>query len=407
MTRAARSFAFLLGLLGCRAFAAALAQDALPEAEAPRGTLVILGGAVKDDHHALWQAVVDAAGGAGRLVLVLPTASGDPERSGEQAAQQLRRRGARAEVLPIAPHWSGGNAEQARAQASDPAWAQRVAAADGLFMTGGDQARLIDVLRPGGRETPLLAAIRALHRRGGVVAGTSAGATVMSETAIQGLDDPFTALLRPLDGNELAFGFGLLPHDIVCDQHFLRRGRIARLVRVLLQSGRPLGLGVDENSAARVQGSLVQALGARGLLVVDASRAQVEAVVPLQVQGLRVSYVDAGDRFDLAARRVLPAPSRAPLALPERAGAPVFFGDMLGDGLLVGAMAQAAEGPTQGALGLAWRLPERTAFEWQLRRDARTRAWAGSTGDEISIEALRVDIRPVRMAQPPYEAVTR
>lgn len=398
-----RLLAALLALAACLASPPAMAQrDGAAPQDGPHGTLVVLGGAVKDGSEALWQAVVQAAGGAGALVLVLPTASGDPSRAAQLTAAQLERRGARTEVLPIAPHWPGSSASHALEQAHDARWVARVQAAGGVFITGGDQDRLMDTLRPGGRVTPLLAAIRALHARGGVVAGTSAGAAVMSETAIRGLDDPFDALLRPLAPAELGLGFGLAPADVVIDQHFLRRGRLPRLLRVMLQAGRPLGLGVEEDSAAVVRAGIAEAIGARGLLVVDASAAVVERAEPLQVRGVRLSYVDRGDRFDLQARRVLPPASRQPLSPGPATGPAGFFGDILGDNLVVGALARAFEGPGRSALGLAWRLRQATAFEWRLQADNATRAWGGATRDDHTLQGLRLDIVPVRLAQPVY-----
>jgi cyanophycinase len=366
------------------------------------GTLVILGGAVKDEHEALWQAIVQAAGGPGRLILVLPTASQNPERAATLSATQLQRRGARTEVLPIAPNWPGSSAHEARQQAQDARWVDLIGQAHGVFMTGGDQDRLMDALRPGGVPSPVLQALRALLARGGVVAGTSAGAAVMSETAIRGLDDPFDALRRPLDAQELGTGFGLAPHHVVTDQHFLKRGRVARLVRVLLQSGRSLGLGVEEDSAAVLRGHRVQALGARGLLVIDASDARVHTTAPLQVQGLRLSYVDRGDHFNLDTRRLEPPRHRQALRQGQATGPAAFFGDILGDGVIVGAMAHAAEADGRTALGLAWRLQQPLGFEWRISADEYTRAWGGATRDDHSIEGLRLDIAPVQMAQPVY-----
>jgi cyanophycinase len=282
-----------------------------------------------------------------------------------------------------------------------------VQAANGIFMTGGEQDRLMDVLRPEGQDTPLLQALRGVLARGGVIAGTSAGAAVMSETAIRALDDPFEALRRPMTSDELGRGFGLVPDSVVTDQHFLRLGRIARLVRVLLQSGRSLGLGVEENSAAVVRDGIAQAIGARGLVLVDASEARVEQAAPLQVRGLRLSYVNRGDRFDLHNRRLLPPLHREPLkphtAAPDPSQAfKGQFGDILGDNLLIAAMARAAEGPARPALGLAWRQGQSLGFEWQFTADAMTRTWAGPTRDDHTLESVRLDIRPVRMQQPLY-----
>ncbi|RVT53877.1 cyanophycinase [Rubrivivax albus] len=382
---------------------ASLAQAAdRPPGQTAGGTLVILGGAVKDGNDALWQAVVQAAGGPGALVLVLPTASSDPEGAARATLTQLQRRGARVEVLPVAPRWPGSSLAHARQQANDAAWVARMQEAGGVFMTGGEQDRLMDVLRPDGRDTPLLSAMRALLARGGVVAGTSAGAAVMSETAIRGLDDPFDALRRPLSADELGQGFGLLHESVVTDQHFLRRGRVARLVRVLLQSGRALGLGVEEDSAALVRQGVAEAVGARGLLLVDASGARVDASAPLQVRGLCLSYVDRGDRYDLVRRRLLPPATRQLLRPGPEAGAAGFYGDILGDNIVVGAMARAAEGPGRAAVGLAWRQGQGLGFEWRFSTDEHTRAWGGPTRDDHTIDALRLDIRPVRLAQPVY-----
>jgi cyanophycinase len=252
----------------------------------------------------------------------------------------------------------------------------------------------------------VLAALRALLARGGVVAGTSAGAAVMSETAIIGLDDPFDALLRPLDPTELGIGFGLAPHDVVTDQHFLKRGRVARLVRVLLQSGRPLGLGVEEDSAAVLRDGTVQAIGARGLFIVDSREAQVQQTAPLAATGLRLSYVDRGDRFDLRTRRVITPATRVALKPGRAEGPAAFYGDILGDNLIVGALAHAAEADGRLALGLAWRREQATGFEWRIGADEQTLAFGGPTRDDHTLERLRLDIVPVRMAQPVYQPIT-
>lgn len=382
-----------------------LAADAGASAQSQpgaSGTVVVMGGAVRDDNDALWSAVVQAAGGPGARVLVLPTASAEPQRSGAAAAAQLQRRGAVVEVLPIAPRWPGGSQASAQALAHDTQWVRRVEQASGLFMTGGDQERLMDVLQPQGRASPLLQAMHALLARGGVIAGTSAGAAVMSRTAIRALDDPFDALLRPLTPDERGEGFGVLPEHIVVDQHFLRRGRLPRLLRLLLQGGRTLGIGVEEDSAAIVRGGVAVAVGARGLVVVDAGEAVVEQEQPLRVRGLRIGYVDRGDRLDLRSGRLLPTAGREPLPAGPATGDPGFFGDILADNVVVGAMVRAVDGEGRAALGLAWRRHGPVAFEWQLRADERTRAFAGRTRDDLSIEGLRLDIRPVALSQPVY-----
>ncbi len=397
-----RLFALCLLLVGAQV---ALAQTALPRptpSASATGTLVIIGGALKDGNEAVWQAVVQAAGGPGQRLLILPTASADPQRTAQLTAEQLQRRGALTETLPIAPQWPGSSAADALAQAHEARWVTLINQARGVFLTGGEQNRQMDTLRPQGRETPVLAALRALLARGGVIAGTSAGAAVMSETAIRGLDEPFDALLRPLDASELGTGFGLAPVDLVTDQHFLKRGRVARLLRVLLQSGRTLGLGVEEDSAAVLRDGVVQAIGARGLLVIDSSAAQVQQAAPLAVTGVRLTYVDRSDRFDLHTRRVLTPATRVPLKQGQPQGKAAFFGDILGDNLIVGALAHAAEADGRLALGLAWRREQAIGFEWRIGADEQTRAFGGPTRDDHTLERLWLDIVPVRLSQPVY-----
>ena len=80
----------------------------------------------------------------------------------------------------------------------DPALVAKVRAANGVFFTGGDQARIVDSLRPGGVDSPLLVAIRELQERGGVVAGTSAGAAIMSRTMFRDPASVITLLKGPL-----------------------------------------------------------------------------------------------------------------------------------------------------------------------------------------------------------------
>jgi hypothetical protein len=101
-------------------------------------------------------------------------------------------------------------------------------------------------------------------------------------------------------------------------------------------------------------------------------------------------------------RRLLPPATRQLLRPGPEAGAAGFFGDILGDNIVVGAMARAAEGPGRAAVGLAWRQGHGVGFEWRLIADEHTRAWGGPTRDDHTIDALRLDIRPVRLAQPVY-----
>jgi cyanophycinase len=295
---------------------------------------------------------------------------------------------------------------------------QMVAASQAVFFTGGAQARIVDTLQPGGQDSPLLQAVRALQARGGLVAGTSAGAAIMSQTMFR--DAPFvTSVLKGVlrKGVEYAPGLGFAPQGLLIDQHFLKRGRIGRIIPLMLGSGDRLGLGVDEDSAALIHDQEVEVLAGRGALLVElhAAKQGLENGA-LSLQGARISLLEPGDRFHLETGRL--QPSEAKLAAPVGFRAPNFdptfefdryFMDILGDYAIVDAMIQLVDGPKQQVRGLAYTPLSRPGdgrrdlgFEFILTRDEHTRAWApvGTGGDPYTIERVRLDIRPVRVPLP-------
>jgi cyanophycinase len=253
--------------------------------------------------------------------VVIGTAAGDPTRAARRDAALLQHYGARAEPLPL----------ERAADADDPVLAARVRAARGVFLSGGDQSRLTAVLRRDGPGTS--AVLQALHdvlAQGGVVAGTSAGAAVASHRMFTG-GDP-VQVLRSGTAPVLAPGLGLLHEDVLVDQHFLARARLGRLLPALVSSPPPSpplawGLGVEEDSAALVQGHTVEAIGRAGVLAVDVRQARgAPAGEPWRVEGVRLTWMAPGDRLDLQRGQFTPEPQRAPhpvsWAAPPLAAAP-------------------------------------------------------------------------------------
>ena len=173
--------------------------------------------------------------------------------------------------------------------------------AGGVFFTGGDQLRIVDVI--GG--TPLGDAIVRLWHGGAVVAGTSAGASVLGATMIgrgRGEESPTD------DSVELEQGLGIVP-SLVIDQHFAERGRIGRLVAAVAAAPQSLGVGIDENTAIDVRGDVFEVLGVGGVTVVDGAELRAvgegEGGRVLSVTDVRAHLLAAGDRFDLAARHAV------------------------------------------------------------------------------------------------------
>lgn len=188
-----------------------------------------------------------------------------------------------------------------RAEANEPAHKALIDGAAGIFFTGGDQLRIVSQLG----DTPLETAVRDLHARGGVIAGTSAGASAQSETMLIGGSDGESYRIGEL---HMAPGLGLIP-GVIIDQHFAERGRIGRLLGAVAHNPRILGIGIDEDSAIVVEGQSFTVIGSGAVTIVDAehvTRSNIAEAKPqrvLSIYNVTLHALSAGDGFDLATRK--------------------------------------------------------------------------------------------------------
>jgi cyanophycinase len=261
-----------------------------------RGWLALIGGGEDKsrDCHVLRRIV--AVNNARRMVII-PTAS----RIGDEVGADYDRLFAALGV----PHRRVLAIKQAN-QADDPAALAAVAAADLIFFTGGDQVRLVEVLRG----SPLIAAVRRRLEDGATVAGTSAGASAAGQHMLW-------------DGDGRGFhkgtigsgpGFGLIP-GLCIDTHFLSRSRLPRLTQLLCQGRVAAGVGLSEDTAlliapdgiASVIGSDMVTLLHQGE-VGQCDFAGTGEGERFSVDGVRLSFLAPGSRFDLRAWRAVPSP---------------------------------------------------------------------------------------------------
>ena len=395
-----------VALLLAAAGAAAMAGEA---AEPPRGALVVIGGALRGDNAEVWERIVRLAGGKGAAIAVFPTAAGNPERSARTASAHLERYGARPFVVPVG---AGLGAPPAQA-ADDPALAARVAGAGGAFFTGGDQGRITAALvGPDGRRTRVLDALWSLYRRGGVIAGTSAGAAMMSTSMFYDAP-PVLPLLKQgiVEGRDIAAGLGFAGPELFIDQHLLIRGRFARMLPAMLAKGYRLGLGVDENSAVVLgpgPGREAQVIGYKGALLLDLSAASTDKTsAAFNLANARISYLDTGDRIDFATMRLTPGSDKERLD-PARPGfrGPLFYPDILANTMVVDLLEKLVDGDQASATGLAFGGPASLApekgFEFVFRRVPETEGYASTRSEAYSVYRVRLDVRPILMRQPLY-----
>ncbi|HEX7183683.1 MAG TPA: cyanophycinase [Thermoanaerobaculia bacterium] len=263
------------------------------------GLLIAIGGAEdKTRQRVILRYFLEAAGGSDASVVVLATASDFPEITAERYADLFYKMHADSvEVLRID---NRDHALEVREEALE-----LLEYATGLFLTGGSQLKFSSIL--GG--TGIADSIRRRHADGMVVAGTSAGAAVLSEHMIALGDSGGTPRRRLV---HMAKGLGLAP-DIVIDQHFRRRDRLGRLLTALSYNPSLLGVGVDEDTAAVIEPTgRLSVMGSGAVTVVDGSTVRYtdsHAVVrgqPIAMMGLRVDILTAGSHYDLERRRGIP-----------------------------------------------------------------------------------------------------
>jgi cyanophycinase len=263
--------------------------------EPATGTLVLMGGAV-EPHNEAFQSFLRLAGARdGGGIVGLTTASAEPVPAARAWAADFRRVGASHVQFPIF-----GTACDER----DREIADMMADARAVFLGGGDQVKLVAALA--GSMT--LAAIKTLHRRGGVVCGTSAGAAALSELTMAGGEiDEEGNLVEQYIGP----GFGLLGYETIIDTHFQQRRRLQRLFVVVAQNRQLFGLGIDEDTALIVRGDVGEVIGAGGVTFVDGRHTvrfdnadDIEKGRQLTISHLRVGIVGTKYHLDLRAREL-------------------------------------------------------------------------------------------------------
>jgi cyanophycinase len=299
----------------------AVATAVAAQTEKPR--LVIIGGALSNSNSAVYNEIVRGREGSGPLCVV-PTAStpDGAERSMNSAIATIKRYSGDVPVVGVLV--TTANAKDA----DTPDIATKLRNCSGYFFTGGVQSRIVDVFRPAGRRTAGFDALMERFRAGAVVSGSSAGAGMVSDPMIAG-GSSAGALRNGVQrdtgssGVSIERGLGFFTGGIV-DQHFLARGRIARLIVATLElSEYKVGFGIDENTALVVGDNTAWVAGASSVALVDARNAKREAGSHGGT-GVRFALLSAGDRYDMRtgnitfdASRPTLSPANTPPTAPE------------------------------------------------------------------------------------------
>jgi cyanophycinase len=260
----------------------------------PTGTLLAIGGAEdKLRDRRILRRFIELAGDDASRVAILPTATRF-EDAGERYRRLFLELGARhADVIDVS----------SREDAECEHWSELISESTGVFITGGNQVRLASII--GG--TRVNRAIEHVHRYGRPIAGTSAGASVMSTVMVAGGHSGATPRRNMA---RMSRGLGLID-SVIIDQHFTERNRTSRLVAMVSYNPGLIGLGIDEDTAAILtpDGEL-EVLGRGAVLIVDGSRMVTNIYLngkkkPPTIANVTIHFVADGGRFDLNERELL------------------------------------------------------------------------------------------------------
>lgn len=265
-----------------------------------QGTLIIIGGHEDKENEQIILKELAHRVGSGKLVLSA-IGSAEPEHYIEKYNQVLRNLGVR-HIYNLSVALRAEAREESKLRILDDAAA--------VFFTGGDQLKITSQLG----DTPIYSRIVEIYEQGGLIAGTSAGASILCETMMVGGDGDGSHKIR--ESLHMAPGLGLIK-NVVIDQHFAERGRMGRLLEAVAQNPKNLGLGIDENTAVIVERERsFYVLGAGAVYAVDGSGV-TESNMGVEEEGRSLSIYDVklhvlsqGDSFDLNTRRPRMLPAR-------------------------------------------------------------------------------------------------
>ena len=276
--------------LAALAFFAYAPQFGAQEVGPSNGSLVIVGGAMSDP--AIMERFLDLAGGPDAPIVVIPTAGG-----GDDYDQFYEGLNAWRDVG--ATHLTVLHTKD-RIEADSDDFVEAIREASGVWFPGGRQWHLADSYLGTKTEEELWN----LLDRGGVIGGSSAGATIQGSYLARGDTRSNTIMMG--DHEE---GFGFLKNTAI-DQHVLKRNRQFDLIEIIQARPELLGIAIDENTAIVVQGDGFEVIGQSYVLIYDNDK---------MVGDTGLFYMLApGDRYDLVTREAQrPTRSLAPLRASE------------------------------------------------------------------------------------------
>ena len=265
--------------------------------QSTKTAILVIGGAEDKVHgKEILQNFFARCGSQDATIAIIPSASREPVLVGDRYLRIFETMGAKhVKVLDI----------RDRDQGSDRYYLEYVEECTGVFMTGGDQLRLCGLLA----DTPIMERIRQRVKSNEIsLAGTSAGAAVMGHHMIGGGgsgESPNRSLI------DMAMGLEIIP-EVIVDQHFHNRNRMARLLSAVAMHPDRLGIGIDEDTCTVFESDgVIQVIGRGVVTIVDpqnlthTNQKDIGATDPISLHNLRLHVLCHGDRYHLHKREVI------------------------------------------------------------------------------------------------------
>ncbi len=376
------------------------------------GQLIMIGGGLGVSNKPVFLDLIMAAGGTeqARFVL-LPTAnlSNESAHHFRKELEEFGVPGNQVEVLDVLH-------TNASTSTKDPGNVKKIDSATAVYMTGGDQVRLVRALtNSDGSDTPVLAAMRRLYARGGVIAGTSAGASALGTRmlAASGLpsmliDEGLDALDYGLTTDSMARGvlvtkgLGFVDGGVI-DQHFLQyRGRLGRLSRVTLEHRCMYGIGIDRDSAVRSDrdGKCI-VTGGRVIVIVPGDASFQDGPLGFAMNRMRISLLSLGDYFDPSNLSTHIHPSKHEIAEGELTFNGGFLITDIGSGYaiasaLIGGLAENAQ-TSQDGIVLKFHDDTSHGYRYHFRKVPATKSYHADSldGSLYSVINVQLAVEPI------------
>ncbi len=254
------------------------------------GTLLIIGGNAKDTF--FLPIFKDLAGGDQAEIVIIPTARSEENLSNDPDFSKLISRFEKYNFKKITILHTRNPEE-----ANSPEFVESLKTATGIWLQGGRQWRLADSYL----NTLTHLEIYGVLHRGGVVAGTSAGATIQGSYLARGDTKANTIMMG--DHEE---GLSLIK-NIAIDQHLLARNRHFDMFEIINNKKELLGIGLDENTGIIVQGNNFEVVGDHYIAIYDRTRwsAERDTVIKLDNGRKEFYFLKSGDKYDMLNRKVI------------------------------------------------------------------------------------------------------